>query len=144
MTTHHTTRRAPLAGVAVVATLSAISDDPVFAAIKKHRRLHAQHAAALSAANRDRAARKATGLTRLQKRERAACEAVCKASRALIATQPATIAGTLALVAYATECRDDLLVDGDESYYTLLDSVTWALGSQVPGEIARSIEAAAA
>jgi hypothetical protein len=57
--------------------------------------------------------------------------------------RPATITGTLALVAYAIECRDDLMPD-DEDHYTLLDSIAWALASHVPDEIARSARRGAA
>ena len=240
MTTHHTTRRAMLAGVAAVPIAAFASaapapaaegstrappiSDPVFAAIEKHRRLEARFAAvvneldeleqklpkeitrdpnvalypaldskatsekfadggivirlekgvptgkmrcakshaevteaardipkehraawladrhaALTADERAlRKARKAAGLARLQNHWRITGNAAYEAGQSLIAMRPATIAGTLELVAYAIGCRDDLMPD-DEDHYTLLDSIAWALASHVPDEIARSI-----
>ena len=107
---------------------------------KEHRAawLADRHAALKADERALREARKAAGLTRLQNRWRVTGNAAYEAGQALIAMRPATIAGTVALIAYAVECRDDLLPDGNDPY-TLLNSVAWALGSHVPDEIARSI-----
>jgi hypothetical protein len=107
---------------------------------KEHRAVWlADRHAALKADKRAlREAQKASGLASLQKRFSTAGNAAYKAGEALIGMRPPTIAGTLALVAYAIECRDDLMPDDDDPYI-LLDSVAMALSSHVPGEIARSI-----
>jgi len=107
---------------------------------KEHRAVWlADRHAALKADKRAlREAQKASGLASLQKRFSTAGNAAYKAGEALIGMRPATITGTLALVAYAIECRDDLMPD-DNDPYTLLDSIAWALASHVPDEIARSI-----
>lgn len=97
-----------------------------------------RHAALKADERALREGRKAAGLTRLQNRWRTTGNAAYDAAQALIAMRPATIAGTVALVAYAIECGDDLMADA-EDHYVLLDSVKWALGSHVPDEIARSM-----
>jgi hypothetical protein len=104
---------------------------------KEHRAawLADRHAALKADERTIREARKAAGLTRLQNRWRVTGNAAYEAGQALIAMRPATIAGTLALVAYASGCRDDLMPD-DNDPYTLLDSIAWALASHVPDEIA--------
>ncbi len=107
---------------------------------KEHRAawLADRHAALKADERALREAQKASGLARLQKRFSTAGNAAYKAGEALIGMRPATIAGTLALVAYAIECRDDLMPDGDDPYI-LLNSVAMALSSHVPDEIARAI-----
>ena len=97
-----------------------------------------RHAALKADERAIREARKAAGLTRLQRRWQTVGNAAYKAGQALIAMRPTTIAGTLALVAYAIEAGDDLTHDA-EDHYALLNSVAWALGSHVPDEIARSM-----
>ena len=107
---------------------------------KEHRAawLADRHAALKADERALREAKKAAGLAKLQKRFSTAGNAAYKAGEALIGMRPATIAGTLALVAYAIECRDDLMPDGDDPYI-LLNSVAMALSSHVPDEIARAI-----
>ncbi|MGD0332442.1 MAG: hypothetical protein ABSA90_04205 [Xanthobacteraceae bacterium] len=107
---------------------------------KEHRAawLADRHAALKADERALREAQKAAGLARLQKRFSTAGNAAYAAGQALIAMRPATIAGTVALVAYAIECGDDLMPDGDD-HWALLDSVAMALSSHVPDEIARSI-----
>jgi len=101
-----------------------------------------RHAALKADERATRKARKAAGLTRLQNRSRVSGNAAYEAGQALIAMRPATIAGTLALVAYAIESRErdesGFMCDEDDPYI-LLNSVAQALASQVPDEIARSI-----
>lgn len=122
------------------ATRHAEVNDNALEIPKEHRAawLADRHAALKADERALREARKAAGLTRLEKRWRTAINAADQAAQALIAMRPATIAGTLALVAHAIEYRDALIRDEDD-HYILLDSVAWALGSQVPDEIARSI-----
>jgi hypothetical protein len=130
---------------AMPARTNAIAADPIFAAIDKHRRAASRWLAAVLAHDRRhgrdrRLARKnvgrfAAGLKRLENRETVASNAERKAWQALLDTQPITIAGTLALVAYAKECHSDI---DPEDIPTLLETVTWSLAAQVPGEIARS------
>ena len=58
----------------------------------------------------------------------------------MIAMRPATIAGALALVAYAIEAGDDLMQDAQD-HYVLLDLVSSALASHVPTKSpARSLD----
>ncbi len=107
---------------------------------KEHRAawLADRHAALKADERALRKAQKAAGLTRLERRWTIDGNAADEAGQALIAMRPATIAGALALVAYAIEAGDDLMQDAQD-HYALLDSVSWALASHVPDEIARSI-----
>jgi len=75
-------------------------------------------------------ARRKVGYTQIVKREEAAANAAFDAGQKLLATVPATIAGTIALVRYALESResgDDGLISGDDNPIILLRSVAAAL-----------------
>jgi hypothetical protein len=78
-------------------------------------------------------ARRKAGYTQIVKREEVAGNAEFNAGQKLLATVPATIAGTLALVRYALESLEagDGLILGDDNPSILLRSVAAALDAAV-------------
>jgi hypothetical protein len=78
-------------------------------------------------------AQRKAGYTQMVKREEAASNAELDAGKKLLATVPATIAGTLALVRYALESLEagDGLISGGDNPIILLRSVAAALDAAV-------------